>query len=480
MKKYSSLFNREKLPIVVAGVFLVLFLLGTPVDAVKISNIEFNLEDSPGSTSTQEFVVTNDEDQLVNVTINVGDWYRNLRGSNQFIDENAARWKAPRRAMSEGEELTISYKAEVPGDFSGDFAPEGELSVSRPEEDVTVYGDVGYEVGSGEVISEAGGDGDAPVTVTREINPVQEGNEVTLEITVNIVANEQIRGITLSEKFPVNTELTNVDSSGIPIEYVNRSAADWIEVEPREFSLNPGEEREIQFNVSVPQRVEGTHWAAIYVRSEPADVEGEGTQIVAVKRFAVKVYENIPATGNREAFVTDFSAITTSIPKFNLGLKNEGNVQLEFSGELRLRDETGEVVDSIEIDTFPLLPGYERKLTIEGEEVTQLPPGKYNAVAILDYGAENRIGKTVSFEVKPLDLKPIGSSPSPPQDINDDGLYEDIDGNGKLEQVDALVFSFNYDSPVVQDNARAFDFNLDGSVNMDDANELMRMAEENN
>jgi len=460
--------------------FLTLSLLvfGLQGKAIKISNIEFNLEDAPGSTSTQEFVVTNDENQLVNVNINVGDWYRNLQGSNQFIESNAARWQATRRSLSEGEELSITYEASVPGDVTGDFTIDGTLTLTNPDTELTVYGDTGYNIEAGQVNSETNGNEEAPVTVSRSIEPVQDGNEVKLKVTVRIVANQDVRGVNLSEEFPVNTNLTNVDSSGIPIEYVNRSAADWIQVEPVEFSLNPDEEREVQFDVSVPQRVKGTHWAAIYVRSEPANVEGGGTQIVAIKRFAVKVYENIPATGTREAYVTDFSAVTTAIPKFNLGLKNEGNVQLEFTGELRLRDETGEVVDTINIDSFPLLPGYRRRLTVEGEEVTKLPPGEYNAVAILDYGAENRIGKSLSFEVKPLDLRPIGSSPSPPQDLNDDGRYEDIDGNGKLERIDALVFSFNYDSPAVTENARAFDFNLDGSVNMQDANELMRLAQQ--
>ncbi|MFW6190433.1 MAG: hypothetical protein ACOC49_02170 [Candidatus Bipolaricaulota bacterium] len=105
--------------------FLFLSLFGQGGAAIKISNIEFNLEDAPGSTSTQEFVVTNDENQLVNVNINVGDWYRNLEGSNQFLESNAARWQANRRSLSEGEELSITYEASVPGDFEGDLLLTG-------------------------------------------------------------------------------------------------------------------------------------------------------------------------------------------------------------------------------------------------------------------------------------------------------------------------------------------------------------------
>ncbi|MFP3953523.1 MAG: dockerin type I domain-containing protein [Candidatus Acetothermia bacterium] len=472
----NSFAGRQKYLLFVCALLGFFLLVNVSGSGVKISNIEFALEDSPGTSSQHEFVVTNDESEPIDITISIGDWYRTLNGTNKFIGKNAARWSAPRYSMTEGEELTIEYRAKVPEDFSGEFMIDGSLNTSRPDNEVTVYGDTGYNTENGEVTSEEGGD-DGPVTVTRAVKPVTDEGEVSLTVSVNIVANEDVRGINLSEEFPVNTDLTNVDSEGIPIEYVNRSAADWLEVSPREFTLNPDEEREVTFSVSVPPRVKGTNWAAIYVNSEPTAVDSEGTTVVALKRFAVKVYERVPGTGEVETYVTDFSAITTSIPQFSLTLENKGNVEVEITGELSLRDETGEVVDQIDINTFELLPGYKRQLTLRGEEVTKLPPGAYNAVAILDYGGQDRIGKSISFKVAPLNLQPIGASPAPPTDPDDDGLYEDIDGNGKLEPIDAIIFSFNYDSPPVRDNARAFDFNLDGVVNMADAEELMRRAE---
>ncbi|MFP4589619.1 MAG: dockerin type I domain-containing protein [Candidatus Acetothermia bacterium] len=456
---------------------LTLTLPGFQSRAIKISNIEFDLEHQGGSTATETFFVINDESEPVDITVSVGDWYRNREGSNQFLEENAARWQAPNYRMNENEKLKITYRARVPEDYEGDFSLDGTLSFSRPDTEVPVGGDFAYDIETGRVDSRSADD-DGPATVTRSIDPVREGDDLYLEITVRIESNQLLRGLSLSESFPVNTELENLDSSDIPMEYVNRSAADWIEVQPQEFTLEPNEEQEVQFTVSVPQRVEGTHWATIYVSSEPRPMDREGTTIMAIKRFAVKVYETIPGTASREAYVTDFSVVTTAIPQFNLHLSNQGNVKIEVAGELRLRDEQGEVVDTIEIDSFPVLPGYERELTLQGEEVTKLSPGDYNAVAILDYGGENQIGSSVSFTVEPLDLQPIGSTPYSPKDLDDDGLYEDIDGNGKLEMIDAEIFSFNYDSPAVQENARAFDFNLDGQVDMEDARKLMRMVRE--
>lgn len=473
----SNTLVRKPLYYLLVGL-IILVGVSQPGYGINISNIEFRLQNEPGTSSNHEIVVTNDEDRPVDVTVDLGDWYRNIDGSNSFIGENAARWQAPGYALSEGETLTITYRARVAEEFNENFDIDGNVTVSRPETDVQVYGDLGYSPASQEVSSEQGSQ-EGPITVQRSITPEpgDDENGLSLKISVEITAEEEVRGIALSESFPVNTKITNLESSGIPVEYVNRSAVDWIDVDANEFSLEPGERRRVSFSVSAPRGIEGTHWAAIYVKSEPTSRDQEGTTIVAIKRFAVKVYVTPPGTVEEEAFVTDFSAITRSIPRFELTLENDGNEELEISGELRLRDDTGEVVDTIEINSFKLLPGYKRKLKIEGKEATNLSPGQYNALAVLDYGGDNKIGKSLSFRVKSLDLQPVGSSPSLPKDPDGDGLYEDIDGNGELEKIDALVFSFNYDKDYIQENGRAFDFNQDGKVNMEDAEELMRIVQ---
>jgi subtilisin family serine protease len=47
---------------------------------------------------------------------------------------------------------------------------------------------------------------------------------------------------------------------------------------------------------------------------------------------------------------------------------------------------------------------------------------------------------------------------APPQDLNDDGLYEDIDGDGEFSIRDVQVFFQNYQSDVVQGSAEYFNF----------------------
>ncbi len=72
----------------------------------------------------------------------------------------------------------------------------------------------------------------------------------------------------------------------------------------------------------------------------------------------------------------------------------------------------------------------------------------------------------------------IGRSSSPPMDPDGDGLFEDINGDGKVTFEDGRIFSFNVTSQEVQENWRLFDFDGDGDADFEDAMVLVQMVEE--
>jgi|GEM_PF-2220540 len=70
----------------------------------------------------------------------------------------------------------------------------------------------------------------------------------------------------------------------------------------------------------------------------------------------------------------------------------------------------------------------------------------------------------------------------PPQDLNGDGLYEDVDGDGELTKKDVFVLAVNLSQGSEGISAPmfdVFDFNEDGVVNFDDAVKLMQRIGEN-
>ena len=76
-----------------------------------------------------------------------------------------------------------------------------------------------------------------------------------------------------------------------------------------------------------------------------------------------------------------------------------------------------------------------------------------------------------------LSLPPIGDSPYPPQDLDDDGLYEDVTGDKELTFADPILLAFNLNDKVIQENPFLFDFNGDGIVNFDDAIALANVVD---
>ncbi len=63
----------------------------------------------------------------------------------------------------------------------------------------------------------------------------------------------------------------------------------------------------------------------------------------------------------------------------------------------------------------------------------------------------------------------LGPGFAPPRDLDGDGLFEDVNGDGVFDSRDPLTLAFNLDHPAVRNGAAFFDFNGDGRVSFADA-----------
>lgn len=68
----------------------------------------------------------------------------------------------------------------------------------------------------------------------------------------------------------------------------------------------------------------------------------------------------------------------------------------------------------------------------------------------------------------------IGTDASPPTDSNDDGLYDDVDGDGETTHDDVAVFFEHLEDDAVRNNAEYFDFDENGRLGFGDVVELLR------
>jgi len=76
--------------------------------------------------------------------------------------------------------------------------------------------------------------------------------------------------------------------------------------------------------------------------------------------------------------------------------------------------------------------------------------------------------------VVPAGPPPVERDLPPPRDLDGDGLYEDINGNGRLDFDDVVKFFQHFDEPVISQYPRYYDFNRNGRLDYDDIVELFR------
>ncbi len=93
----------------------------------------------------------------------------------------------------------------------------------------------------------------------------------------------------------------------------------------------------------------------------------------------------------------------------------------------------------------------------------------------------NDLGQRVDPLVKSGSLEvavfSIGEEESP-RDLNGDGLFEDVNGDGRFTIEDVRLFGYYVLNPVFQENWRLFDFDSDGDVDFGDAVFLAGLVQE--
>jgi len=99
---------------------------------------------------------------------------------------------------------------------------------------------------------------------------------------------------------------------------------------------------------------------------------------------------------------------------------------------------------------------------------------EYDAVvASADADADARAPVTVVEDESELGPPPVVGV-DPPRDLDGDGLYRDLNGDGSLTVADVQIFFQNRESDVIQDNVDAFDFRTDGALSIGDVQLLFQ------
>lgn len=256
-----------------------------------------------------------------------------------------------------------------------------------------------------------------------------------------------------------------------PPDELDRSCASWIEYAPETVDLAPGKEQKISVKMSVPSHAIGTYWAAFLVDSPTQTTLQPEQGIRARTQFLIKIYQtSFPA--KKTGRIDEVQVAGLNPLGVILDFSNTGQILMEeVRATATLQDQSGRILGDFSVDPFSILPGRTMRLDVSSCLYMQVP-GTYLITAIVDFGEDYVVAGQVALRIRRLSLLPIGRSKGPPTDIDGDGLYEDVNGDGRLTQQDVSLLSEHLSDQSVVRNARAFDYDNDGVVTQDDVARL--------
>ncbi len=214
-----------------------------------------------------------------------------------------------------------------------------------------------------------------------------------------------------AESFKINAYLADFTYNPFgEIQYANsgtypESASKWLTVSPSTVELKGQDRQQVQYTMTVPANAKpGTYWVMLMFEAQAPNAQPG--QLAAFRtRVAHTVWVFVDPTVNKG----EISGIFDQQPKNEnqpvyLGVQynNTGSAATGVQGRIELRNEQGDLVQTVPLKLEVSLPG--RSVLLQ-TPVSGLKKGKYFALAVLSNGSKDQdvVGE-YNFDV-PFDLK---------------------------------------------------------------------------
>lgn len=181
------------------------------------------------------------------------------------------------------------------------------------------------------------------------------------------------------------------------------SLADWFTFDsPKEGTLAPGKEQEINFTITIPTNAEpGGHYAAVFSR-ETSSPSAKTSQINVASRVGALVLVSVPGITTKTAALKDFS-----YPKFvwrgpnelTMKVANTGTIHYDSPATATLKNVFG-TTTTVDMGTHTIIPSSERSYV--GKWATKYPFGYYKVTASALDGNKNAVTTTGVIWALPL------------------------------------------------------------------------------
>jgi hypothetical protein len=185
-----------------------------------------------------------------------------------------------------------------------------------------------------------------------------------------------------------------------------RSNANWISLTPTQVTIPPNQTLAVQYKGKVPAdaNLKGTYWSMIMVepKSPSAPVlAGQDKEVAmgvqTVMRFAVQIVTEMGDTGERKIKIIEKSIVQIEGKrKVQLDIENTGERLMIPTVSVELYNEGGVSIGKFEADRARIYPGCSVR---SQADVSDVPPGKYTAMVVIDNGDNRVMGAQYALEI---------------------------------------------------------------------------------
>ena len=224
----------------------------------------------------------------------------------------------------------------------------------------------------------------SPVTFELTAN---RGESFTNQLKISNVGTEPLAVIMEAEDFTTVGEGGEVIVK--PAEDTSFSLAKWITVEPKNFTLAPGEERAVVFTISVPLDAEpGGHYATVMAAAQGAAPGVSGVAFVqktgslVLLAVAGEVKEQMVVNYLAAPFLNEYGPIS-----FKMRFENLGSVHIKPRGFVSITDSFDKKLVDIPFPQHNIFPGKARVVETSWDKKYLF--GKYTATLVGSYGLGN-------------------------------------------------------------------------------------------
>jgi hypothetical protein len=168
-----------------------------------------------------------------------------------------------------------------------------------------------------------------------------------------------------------------------PTDSLTHSCSAWITINPAEFTLAPGEVKDIRVTFEIPSESKGGYWSVIFFDGKPPETE-EWTPLVRLAgRVAITTYLDIAGTSRKDAEISIMELEESGDLKMEI--RNNGNIWVRPKVTYWIMRGEEEIYrDSLKSSV--ILPETVREYQLKFEEIKTIKGDKITAR--IDYGGD--------------------------------------------------------------------------------------------